>query len=677
MKISKQRINLGICIVITGILAWESQAASNTLVVALSDSIRPVTHCASGSLYGITETLPSDIDNLIAPLKPNAFNQPAMSGQGRQQPFGDALKVSERIVNTTGKVQIRLADILPGWPYSWPGQASWLASVKTLIQSKIASGRSNYDGYEIWNEPNGSYGTWPASNGDFYSVLWKPTYDLIRSLDPTAKIIGPSYSWPDMSTMSDFLKYCKANNCLPDVISWHQWGSEGFIGSEESYRALETSLGISARPLSINEYSSGTHEYEGSPGVSVPFIAKFERKKVQSAMISWWFTGLPGRLGSLLTPKNEKGGGWWMYKWYGDMTGYMAKVTPPNDKSDGVDAFAAVDKSAKYASIVLGGNSVGSVDVNIGGIPSSFGSSVNIKLESVEWVNKDSAVAGTTQLASSSYTVSNGAITVPVTITSQFYAYRIYITPTEAQSSSSSQPSSSSSVIAQTPYSSATIPGIIEAENYDVGGQDVSYSDNDAANQGGVYRNDGVDIVGDSAIGYKVGYTVAGEWLEYTVHVNGASSYHWSARVSAGMDGSSFHILLDSTNITGPVAVPNGGSWDTYTTLNGTTPELIAGDHTLRIVVDGSYFNIDWIAFSADSIDTPTMTSRITANIHQDWNGSKVYDLSGKYMGILNHSDQGSLRDQLAKMNFRNGIYIVKCPQGNLSYRLELQNSRH
>ena len=40
-----------------------------------------------------------------------------------------------------------------------------------------------------------------------------------------------------------------------------------------------------------------------------------------------------------------------------------------------------------------------------------------------------------------------------------------------------------------------TPPGTVEAENYDVGGQGVSYSDNESANQGDVYRTDGVDIV--------------------------------------------------------------------------------------------------------------------------------------------------------------------------------------
>lgn len=45
-------------------------ASAETLTVDLSATIRGVTHAASGSLYGVTETLPADVNGLIAPLHP-------------------------------------------------------------------------------------------------------------------------------------------------------------------------------------------------------------------------------------------------------------------------------------------------------------------------------------------------------------------------------------------------------------------------------------------------------------------------------------------------------------------------------------------------------------------------------------------------------------------------------
>lgn len=229
--------------------------------------------------------------------------------------------------------------------------------------------------------------------------------------------------------MRNFLTYAKANNCLPDLISWHQWGVAGFVGAYENYRALEKSLGIAPIEISINEYSSKTSDpFEGCPGYSVPFIAKFERYKITSAQLSWWWVPLPGRLGSLLTSSNQKGGGWHMYKWYGDMEGYMAKTVPPNDRSDGVDAFANLDRSTRTASIVLGGNSVGTVNVAVNGIPGWMGNTVTVKLESVTWSNKDTPVPGTTTISTKGMNVTNGSITVPVEVASNLYAYRIHIT---------------------------------------------------------------------------------------------------------------------------------------------------------------------------------------------------------------------------------------------------------
>jgi len=415
---------------LAALVARPAGSATFQLSVNLSDSIRPVTHCGSGSLYGITETLPADIEGLVTPLKAYSYRNPAMATSANQHAFGDALKVSERLAKAGSKslIQFDLADILPNWPYKWSGIDDYKAKVTQVIKAKIASGRDNFEGYEIWNEPDG---TWKDTNGQLTTTVWKPMFDLIRSLDPKAKIIGPSISYYQEAYMRNFLTFAKANNCLPDLISWHQWGSGGFVGAYENYRALEKSLGISPIEISINEYSSKTSDpYEGCPGYSVPFIAKFERYKIVSSQLSWWWVPLPGRLGSLLTSSNQKGGGWYMYKWYGDMAGYMTRTTPPNDKSDGVDAFANVDKAQQSASIVLGGNSVGTVNVAIGGVPAWMGSSVNVKLESVSWSNKDTPVSGTTTISTTRYAVNNGSITVPVQVASAFDAYRISITGT-------------------------------------------------------------------------------------------------------------------------------------------------------------------------------------------------------------------------------------------------------
>ena len=630
--------------------------AETSLHVRLGDSIRPVTHVATGSLYGLTETYPVDIARDVEPLKPNAFLAPARSGQGRQQPIGGAFLVSPRIENTTAKIHIRLADILPGWPYNFKDMNHWLSEVESVIEDRKAAKVQNFDGYEIWNEPGG---TWTSTTIDFNSGLWKRTYDFIRQKDPEARIIGPSYAWYNSSRMEAFIKYCSENDCLPDVISWHQWGSEGFVGAIEHYRSLEKKYNVTPRAVSINEYSSGTHTLEGCPGVSVPFIAKFERHGVESAMISWWFTNLPGRLGSLLTAKNERGGGWYLYKWYGDMSGYMAKVIPPNDKSDSVDGFAAVDLQRKEASIVVGGNTLGEVPVKIDNIPEVFGNKVNVDVEYVVWVDKDSAVASTILESSQEYEVFNSSITIPIHIQNVYYAYRIYITPS----------------IPQAPFGeeAKSIPGKIESENYDLGGEGKSYHDMDVENRGGKYREDGVDIV-ETGDGYALGYTVADEWTEYTIHVDSNGVYNVDARVATAMDTAGFELYIDEKRILDPIFVAKVDStFDTYKEIALGSVELDRGEHVLKLKIVKSYINIDWIQFRLagneehTSIKTPSMQFQKAISAEY-----RVFDFQGNWLGTISGKSREELQFKIGNLVNRNGVFLLKPLKSGKGFRIQV-----
>ena len=65
-----------------------------------------------------------------------------------------------------------------------------------------------------------------------------------------------------------------------------------------------------------------------------------------------------------------------------------------------------------------------------------------------------------------------------------------------------------------------TMPGVIQAENYDTGGESVAYYNTTVGNPGGVYRSDdvGIEPTSDTGGGYDVSSLNTGEWLEYTVN---------------------------------------------------------------------------------------------------------------------------------------------------------------
>ncbi|KAG4082118.1 hypothetical protein H8356DRAFT_339299 [Neocallimastix lanati (nom. inval.)] len=407
--------------------------AVSQLTVDCNAKIRRATHCASGAHYGLIENVPKDYKNLVAPLNVNVMRAPARSGNGRQQPIGDVIKVAQRLKESPGaRVTIELADILPGWPYKWPGIQTWFNEIRSFINDKKKSGLTNFYGNEIWNEPDV---TWKDSNGLSFNQMWKQTYDLLRQIDPNEKIIGPSFSWYEENKMKNFLQFSKQNNCLPDIIAWHELsGIDGVSSHFRSYRNLEKSMGISERPITINEYCDENHDLEGQPGSSARFIGRFERYKVDSGMITWWFVPHPGRLGSLLASDTQKGAGWYFYKWYGDMTGDMVSVTPPNENSKLIDGAASVDASAQYVSFIFGGPNDGSVKANFKNLPSFLGSTAHVKVEKIDWKNKDTPSNGPNTIFEKNYSISNGQISVDVSGTNASSGYRIYITKADGSS---------------------------------------------------------------------------------------------------------------------------------------------------------------------------------------------------------------------------------------------------
>lgn len=184
------------------------------------------------------------------------------------------------------------------------------------------------------------------------------------------------------------------------------------------------------------------------------------------------------------------------------------------------------------------------------------------------------------------------------------------------------------------------IPGILQVEFYDKGGEGAAYHDTEAENRGDAnYRSsDGVDIVNGNG-GKAIGYTSTGEWVEYTINVKESGTYDYKATVSSGTTNSSFSINLKNGNsITklADVKVPQTGNndWDTYKTVEGTLSKpLEAGEQIIRLTITGSNCNIDKIQFSIN-------TAGINDVKMDEPSDNTLYNLSGQkvksnYKGII------------------------------------------
>jgi hypothetical protein len=139
---------------------------------------------------------------------------------------------------------------------------------------------------------------------------------------------------------------------------------------------------------------------------------------------------------------------------------------------------------------------------------------------------------------------------------------------------------------------------VIEAENYDFGGEGVAYHDSDTDNVGAEYRIfDAVDIEARDAGGYHVGYVEPGEWIEYTVDVADSGLYNVAFELASLDGGGRIHILVGLVG-TDRLIVPTTNSWQTTTTLN-TEIELAAGIQVMRLnIITIPEYNIDRITFS-------------------------------------------------------------------------------
>lgn len=134
-----------------------------------------------------------------------------------------------------------------------------------------------------------------------------------------------------------------------------------------------------------------------------------------------------------------------------------------------------------------------------------------------------------------------------------------------------------------------TAPGIVQAEDFDTGGEGFAYHDLTSGNSGGEYRsNEHVDIEATTDVGggYNVGWIKASEWMNYTVNVTTTGMYDFFFRVAAESQGGEFHIEVDGVNVTGSISIPSTGGWQDWQTITRSSIQLNAGIRVVRFMAD-------------------------------------------------------------------------------------------
>ena len=406
-----------------------------SLTVDMTHSIGAVKHGATGFLYGQGEEGVPNV-NLLTAIKPYVSEQ--KPPEGLQHPNGDVLSIAETFFEAGGdSIQVACPDIYSEWPYEFESIPEYIEKLKVQVQQIRDAGYSEKVVYVPFNEPNGNWygGMWGDTQQRFFDD-WKTVYDAIKSVDPNAKIAGSNLTHYIDYHVQDFVRFCAANDCIPDQFTWHVLNDgafNSFSSDLAKYRSYEKQYWIDPglvseeREVVINEYADFTHL--GVPGQLARWIGLFEDEKVTACLAYWHISN---NLDDLAADNNEPNGAWWLYKWYGDMSGETLKITPKRYAKDKLYGVASLDEKKKSANVLFGGVD-GDIDVkltNLDDTQSFANGKVNVKLESTSWTGINGAAIEPYFVKEEICEVNpDGTVTVLIEDMVAAEAYNLTITP--------------------------------------------------------------------------------------------------------------------------------------------------------------------------------------------------------------------------------------------------------
>jgi hypothetical protein len=160
------------------------------------------------------------------------------------------------------------------------------------------------------------------------------------------------------------------------------------------------------------------------------------------------------------------------------------------------------------------------------------------------------------------------------------------------------------------------IPGTVEAEDFNVGGEGVGYHDRSTQRRGNsTYRADEAVDIKTIPDGHAIGWMQSGEWLEYTVVAERSETFEVSARVLSAVTTSRIEITMDGEIVGNQVELPRTGEWnsDSWVSIPVGEVFLAAGEHVLRFLVVTQWLDFDRIEVASTGICPATTNEPVDA----------------------------------------------------------------
>lgn len=234
------------------------------------------------------------------------------------------------------------------------------------------------------------------------------------------------------------------------------------------------------------------------------------------------------------------------------------------------------------------------------------------------------------------------------------------------------------------PYGDNRVPGVIPATHYDLGRQGFAWFENhndqvierteglgDAKpyNAGWAGRNDAVDFevtageVDPASDGYNIGWTNAGEWVQYSVYAEQEGYYRVSIR-SACLGDVTVSLRDTGNGLLRNNVISATGGWQSWELREVGNVKLEQGWNTLRLYFDDGAININYLKFDfITAVNQGRAGEDLTAFVQGDTlrlqsvtpiDTSLVFSLDGKVL----LKAQGSHEISISQL--RQGIYLAK-----------------
>jgi hypothetical protein len=439
------RLAVGVLVAVPAmtVAAPGAQAADESIAVNFSIAGGTPTYRASGWIYGMAEDGTAPADHFFRDVR---FRFMRAGGAQLGAPGGWVAGTYQRRWNSTlaqARRTIALGGefiLLPhdlwgadGFPISrFPGDnGDWTDydNFLTRVISDVRAAGLTVQ-WDIWNEPNITL-FWNRPQAQYFE-LWRRTYQRIRAEFPNHLIVGPSCACVPSTShafWNQYLDFVRANNLVPDIISWHSLPGDPVANVAAANATLDPRGIPHPRPYQINEYAAPN---EQNPGDGSWYIARLERAGADGLRANWAGGGnLHNDLASLLL-RNSAGvhqpkGEWWVYRFYGSQAGQIVSVTP----SVSYDAFATKAPGVAKA-LVGGGGTTGNIAVNLQRLDTTSGIVQNNQVRVVAQRiphNNGGAVQGPITIQNSVVTLSNNATTVNLPHTNADDTFTITLLP--------------------------------------------------------------------------------------------------------------------------------------------------------------------------------------------------------------------------------------------------------